>query len=154
MVSAGKRVESSRGQGGPPLNVGVNLPTRPSVGQAAPGTLFFYVCLVFVFVMVLHGFLDQFKCRKPSSRVGAVHVFMKLTDLEKYEKCTYIRTSFRGRNGRPFLKVLISWCFYFFLHPGACQPRFFDLKVSPFCNLIHPTSFLSTSKSLIILPRE
>jgi hypothetical protein len=76
--------------GGPPLNVGVNLHPRTLAGQAARETLFFYVVFVFVFVMVVHGFLDQFKCHKLSSRVGAVHVFMKLTDLEKYEKGTYI----------------------------------------------------------------
>ena len=106
-----KRGKPSRGQGGPPLNVGVNLPPPSVHARAGRETLFFSVVFVFVFVMVLHGFLDQFKCHKLSSRVGAVHVFMKLTDLEKYENCTYICTGFRSKKGRPFLMVFDTFVF-------------------------------------------
>ena len=60
--------------GAPPLNVGVNLLPWTLVGLLPPERFFFCVFFVFVFVMVLHGFLDQFKCHKLSSRVGAVHV--------------------------------------------------------------------------------
>ena len=127
---------TSQWPGGPPLNVGVNLPTRPSLGQAASETLFFYVFFVFVFVMVLHGFLDQLKCHKLSSRVGAVHVFVKLTDLEKYEKCTYICTSFRGQNGQPFFKVFATLAF---------------LSLSPPSRL--PTSLFRPQGELFWIPR-
>jgi hypothetical protein len=48
-----KRNQPSRGKGCPPLNVGVNLPPRTLLRQAARETIFFDVVFVFIFVMFL-----------------------------------------------------------------------------------------------------
>ena len=118
--------------GGPALNVW-GKPSAPDA-RRAPNALF--VCFfVFVVVKVLHVFMDQFKCRKLSSRVGAVHAFMTFTDLENHGKGTCIQT------GRLLLYVFQIVFFYLCLDPCPSQRRYFDLKVGILRRLVHPKAF-------------
>jgi hypothetical protein len=67
---------------------------------------------------------------------------MKLANLEKYEKCVYICTSFLGRNGRPFLKVFDTLVFLSLSPPSRLPTSLFQPQRKPFLPP-HPPNFVS-----------